>query len=350
MGHHWIPQRYLRNFSCPGQPEFVWLHDKRQSGRRAAIGRVEQQRKFYDPDVEIILANDVEVPTNPVIEKLMRAENLNPIERFQLTLYIGTMLLRVPAHRRDLMEKYPTYLLGYLDDLRAQLRTQANVAGVAPERLALWLANVASAGDKLLREMPPAIIEQIRSPWPSVSMLWAIYNMTWRVLVSAGPQYFITTDNPAFYFGSWGLASEESEISFPLSTTHVLHGSWQPAEAGQRLVFLHAWQSLVKEINRRLVSVCDRAFYHEPAPWLSRILAKSSRPFLSTVRWSGPPVYVDRQALLRWQNFQHAPERHRFAHEYTGVRGSGRLFAWILKPYTYRRSQESRLVPQSQAA
>ena len=28
MGHHYVPQRYLRGFQCPEKPGWVWAFDK----------------------------------------------------------------------------------------------------------------------------------------------------------------------------------------------------------------------------------------------------------------------------------------------------------------------------------
>lgn len=112
--------------------------------------------------------------------------------------------------------------------------------------------------------------------------------MTWRILISSGDQQFATSDNPAFHFSSYGLASQESELTFPLATTHALHGSWQLAES--LLVFVRASEGVVREVNRRLASTADRAFYHERAPWLLRILPKS-KPYLSRLRWSDHPSW-----------------------------------------------------------
>ena len=130
-------------------------------------------------------------------------------------------------------------------------------------------------------------------------MLRALFGMTWRVLVASGPQYFATTDNPVFFFRAYGLAREDSELSFSLSTTHALHGSWR--KAGSDLIFVRATQAIVKEINRRLASDAERlAFYHEPAQWLMAILPKKE-PYLSVIRWPSEPPNnrFQRTALTR---------------------------------------------------
>lgn len=300
MGHHFVPQEYLRNFKDPSRPDFVWLHDKRGGpARPAAIGKVAQAKQFYSAETEVILARDVETPGNAVIRKLTSETAITPAERLQLAFYIGVMLKRIPARRRRSAEMMPGVLADVVSNIREELKATASSVQADPELLARRLREVDTAEKKFALQPPPEVLEQIREPWPSEGMLRALFGMTWRVLVSSGPQYFVTTDNPAFFFRAYGLATEESELSFPISTTHALHGSWQTA--GSDLVFLRATQSMVKEINRRLASGTERlAFYHEPAAWLLRILPKKD-PYLSVIRWSNEPPNkrFQRTALTR---------------------------------------------------
>jgi len=53
----------------------------------------------------------------------------------------------------------------------------------------------------------------------------------------------------------------------------------------------------VKEINRRLASSAERAFYFEKATWLHKILSKE-RPFLSAIHWSEPPRWRQLPAIV----------------------------------------------------
>lgn len=134
--------------------------------------------------------------------------------------------------------------------------------------------------------MLPAVATKPQSDKSSRLHVVAAYikNLRWRVLISSGPQYFITTDNPAFIFNAYGLGKDKSELCLPLSTTHLLHGSWQ--SAGSPLLFTPVRKVSVKEMNRRLASGAERiAFFHEPAPWLSAIVRKES-PYLSIIRWT----------------------------------------------------------------
>jgi hypothetical protein len=284
LGHHFVPQRYLENFEDTSQAGFIWLHDKRGGpARLARIDKVVQAKRFYSTETETRLTREVEVPANAVIEKLIGDTAITPVERLQLAYYIGVMMKRVPARRRHATEMIPGVLADVVEKVRGGLKATAIAMQADPELLAQRLRDVDVMEVKFASEPPPEVVSQIREPWPSEAMLRALFEMTWRVLVSAGPQYFITSDNPAFFFREYGLGREESELSFPLSTTHALHGSWKTA--GSDLVFLGATQALVKEVNRRLASEAERlAFYHEPAPWLLAILPKK-KPHLSVIRW-----------------------------------------------------------------
>jgi hypothetical protein len=114
-------------------------------------------------------------------------------------------------------------------------------------------------------------------------MVTVVYDMAWRVLRADGPIFYLTADNPAFYFEAFGLATECAELTFPLSTTHCLYGSWQGPRGG--LLFLDARQSFVKEANRRLASSAERfAFYHEGVDWIRKLLQKR-QPYLSRIEW-----------------------------------------------------------------
>lgn len=289
MGHHYVPQRYQKGFKS--RPDFIWLHDKRTAQvREVSIRQAAQAREFYTPEVEVLLATVVEAPTNPIIDKLTHSEPITRGEREQLALYVATMLVRVPARRRSAMEKYPERLTDFVSDVRQQLRAMAErLPIVDPSIVAERLAQVDAWAAKHATTPPADLIERIRQPWPSRRMVSGICDMTWRVLISSGPQYFITSDNPAFLFHSVGIINRDSELSFPLSTTHALHGCWQPAPS--HLVFVpHVEQKIVREVNRRLASASDRAFYHEPAPWLVNLLQKPN-PHLSKILWSKRPTW-----------------------------------------------------------
>jgi hypothetical protein len=297
VGQHYVPQRYLRNFACAAKPRVVWFHDK-ASGviREVAIKQVAQSRDYYTREVETLLAQVVEAPTYPVIAKLTAKRPIDQHEQHQLALFVATMLMRVPAHRRSALDKYPAKLSDYVAGVRAQIESlAANRPDIDPRMIAERLAWLDAWAGRHAHEPPEEIVDQIHSPWPYDTMVCAIEGMTWRIVESIGPQYFIATDNPAFHFGAYGLGSKGSELTFPLSTTHALHGSWQ--EAGARIVHIIARQAFVREFNRRLASTADRAFYHAKAPWLLPLLQKETH-YLSVIHWAQPPRWRRRPPLV----------------------------------------------------
>jgi hypothetical protein len=285
MGHHYVPQAYLRNFESGSTPPgCIWTFDKLRANRRLLpIAAVAQSPNYYDPEVEKELNTSVEAPANPCLDKLRNGNSLSEQERMAVAVYTATMLKRVPHRRLEAHKLIP----GVLDKTIADVQQFVHSVATADDRaLGLMdqrLADIEAIRQKYLIEPPPEVTEMIRTPWPSSNMVDAVLNMTWRVLVSSGPVYFITSDNPGHFFSAYGLASKESEFCLPLSTTHALHGCWQPAVSN--LVYVQVPVSTVKEINRRVASTTTRmAFYHENVPWLQKLVRKDD-PYLSVIHW-----------------------------------------------------------------
>jgi hypothetical protein len=284
MGHHFVPQRYLRNFEDPGHPRYIWVHDRQgDTPQLAKIEKVAQSRKFYSPSTEKILAEAVERPTNAVIDKLTSNQSITPAERAQLAYYIAVMMKRIPAHRRHARAMMPEALASLVKDIREQLKVLSNDVRANPEVFKRRAVELDEVERKFQAHPPQEVLEQIREPWPSVRIVELVFRMTWRILLSAGPIFFVTTDNPAFYFQSLGLARKESELCIPLSTRCMLHGSWQRARPDP--VFVLCEQAIVKEINRRMVSEAERlVFYHQSADWVLKLFKKKSL-VLNKIEW-----------------------------------------------------------------
>lgn len=260
------------------------MFDKVSSqSREASIAKVAQEARFYEPETEVQLNQMVERPANPVIEKLLRKQRPTTEEKWSLALYIAVMLKRVPYRRHEALALVPQVLDDTVGEVRTCLMSLVGAPGVDQSLLQERLAQVETIYEKYKREPPPEVTRQIRQPWPTREMIELLKQMTWRVLETSGPNFFMTSDNPAFFFSTYGLKNPEAEVCLPLSTRYALHCCWQAAKSD--LVFLGASQSFVKEVNRRLASATTRfAFYHEHAQWVHRLLSKDS-PHLSRIRW-----------------------------------------------------------------
>ena len=71
MGHHFVPQRYLRHFAVPGEPGMIWMYDKTSGkARKLAIKTVAQSPGFYSDADEVALAQRIEGPAEAPLNRL----------------------------------------------------------------------------------------------------------------------------------------------------------------------------------------------------------------------------------------------------------------------------------------
>jgi hypothetical protein len=110
----------------------------------------------------------------------------------------------------------------------------------------------------------------------------ALNNMNWVFIEAPDRAFFVTSDNPFFYFTGIGIGKTNSEFSFPISKNVALHGSWQNVIEGQ---YIKAPMYIVNEINSRTISNSSRyVFSPQNASWvLEKIKRKNFR--LKSIVW-----------------------------------------------------------------
>lgn len=283
MGSHYLPQKYLSGFEVDGRPGMIWMYDKTtRHSVCASIEKVAQERGYYSPEDEKRLAQQIEGPANPVLEKIRRFEQISPEERHILAKYIATFLMRVPRRRRRALELYSEVREQVLEQEKPVLEAWA-YSGADDSIIARRLEELDAMRARYRAGPPEIIIEQIRTPWPSQEMIRVCDEMTWRIVHATGDHMFLTGDNPAFFFDSKGIRSPESELTFPLASNLTLIANWQGAGGATYLV--QPRSAYLKEINRRIVSGAERFIYStKPAPWI-RILADRPTPALNRLLW-----------------------------------------------------------------
>lgn len=284
MGSHYVPRHYLRQFEVPEQPGMIWTYDKTGKPEKLLpIVKVAQAKGFYDPDDEAALNNEVEAPALESLAKLRRRELLDSDERVRLAVYVATLMLRVPRRRRKALELVPSVLKDTTDRFRARLKKWAADPNADRALVARRLAEVDLAETKLATDLPTEVHQQIRSPWPKQHYVELIHAMTWRLLIAVGSDYFVTGDSPAYFHEAYGLGTDNTEISLPLAPDVALHACRQGRP--EELHFINAKGGLVKETNRRIVSVTERfVFCHRPTSWIPTVAAKTN-PYLSHIKW-----------------------------------------------------------------
>jgi hypothetical protein len=283
MGNHVVPQRYLKGFQTKARPSFIWMYDKKvNTSKLLPIKQVAQVPGFYADDVEAALNTEAEIPGNDVIDKIRRGEDLEEIDRRHLTYYIGTMIARVPAARARATTYIPAALDNVTQAAKKAIKDAARAGVIDEGTMTARLAEAEAVNARFQKQPPAQVTKVIETPWPFESWLVTIYSMTWRVLQSDGPSYFLTSDNPIALLNGEGLGHPGCELTFPLSKELMLHCSWQGDHEFERLP---AWPQFVKECNRRTAFWARRfVFYHEEAPWVLE-LARNKAPQQNRLNW-----------------------------------------------------------------
>ena len=285
MGHHFVPQAYLRAFQSPNNPGMIWVYPRNGDPRLASIKNVAQASDFYDEDVERELNALVEAPANPFLDRLRRSEFIDADGKYRVSVYIATMLKRVPRSRERGEAMIPKSLEITVSELRNELTELAAEGSVEPQRLQTWLSQVDAAYLKYKDDPPQEVLDQLRIPWPTAKMVNAIRGMQWRILVARSPEMFITSDNPGFFFEAYGLVKEHAEVCLALSPTHCLHCCHQRIPEGD-VAFMFADRETPREINRRIASAATSIVMgHEKQPWPTKLLRKQN-PYLSRINWT----------------------------------------------------------------
>ena len=251
-------------------------------GSRKPPSRRSPKSQFYSPEVEVELNELVERPANRAFDKLRAGLPIVAEDRERIAVYIATMLKRVPGHRQKTLRMAPQILEDTVSKLRNQIETAGQMRDIDPSIVARRLAELDATADQFQKRLPDDIIDQIRTPWPTEVMVELVLGMTWRFVSTEGPSYFLTSDNPAFFFEAYGLGNPESELTFTLTSNLALLGSRQTGGEGR---VLKAKPLLVKEINRRVASTATRfLFYREQKDWVAT-LGRKTDPYLSRIQW-----------------------------------------------------------------
>lgn len=285
MGHHFVPQAYLRPFEDPSCPGFIWAQSRRHdTPKLTSIEKVAQSRRFYEPATEALLASAIEAPANPVLAKLRGGEAPKEHERSCLAVYIATLIQRVPRNRTRAQALAQPTLDDSVVGLREQIVQLAAIGELAPERAERQLAELDKAHTKFTRELPPSVAAQIRDPRPTPRIIQAILSMRWRVLRASVPDYFITSDNPAFFHEAYGVGTEKSELRLPLSPSLALHGC-RGLDEPSLISFHEAPRDWVREFNRSVASGASSvAMSHRRADFLGTLLRRKN-PYLFRLVW-----------------------------------------------------------------
>jgi hypothetical protein len=284
MGHHYVPQEYLRGFADPENSDKIWMYDKQSCQfTHASIKSVAQEKLYYSETTERQLSELVEGPAHQVLKKLRLRYKIDNSERIRLAIYVGTMLMRVPRRRRKAFQMLPGILEETINNISNQVDQWARTTTVGPELISRRYSELEQASMKFMTKPPAKIIEMIRTPWPTLKEMACLSNMTWRIVSSESDEFFVTSDNPAYFFEAYGLGNPQSELTFALASDLMLFASWQGAH--HETIFTKTTSAIKREANRRIASGAERfVFCRAQEDWVAKI-ANKQMPYLSRIQW-----------------------------------------------------------------
>jgi hypothetical protein len=266
MGNHYVPRKYLAGF-CDSSRK-IWTYDRLQKKLfLAALEKVANEKNFYSPEDEADLNRIAEAPANEILDKLRDGQSIADAEWEMVGYYIATLLCRVPGRRLEFAKMAPAVFGETVECVKAKIKEAGQSLGMSEAAISARIEEADALYRKHVDDPTPLIQETLRCPWPSETIFALIQGMTWRILKSSGPDSFLTSDNPVFYFECWGFGCPEAEISFPIASKFLLHGNRRQGKHGEVVPIP---RKAIVEMNRRTVSRATRfIFNHRREDWIA---------------------------------------------------------------------------------
>lgn len=271
MGHHYVPQFYLRGFT---EGDRLWVHDRQ--ARRSFLSQpkaVANENSLYTDELEQHLANEVEGPAKSAIEAIRKLATPTRSEREALARYVVSLWKRVPEGRARVVANVPQVAESIRREYTQQLREAAVSAAVPGERANARQNEMNAALDKFVREPPPELWHHNLGRDSSPNVVESLLSMNWRFLFTEGAQ-LLTSDNPVFFFLHEGIGARSSELTLPLSSSVAL---WANRNTLTGPTFIEARPAAVRELNRRTAQNATRFVYsRREESWILPFVCKGA--------------------------------------------------------------------------
>lgn len=108
MGQHYIPEYYLNGFSDSLNSSNIWVYEK--GSKRifpSTIKNAANENNRWPASIEKYLANQIESPANPILDKIRNRQSLTQGDKDTLSAYMVVMLQRVPRGLERTRSKAP---------------------------------------------------------------------------------------------------------------------------------------------------------------------------------------------------------------------------------------------------
>ena len=270
--HHYIPQFYLKGFTDPRKENCVWVYDKEEEKLFPSTPLNIAVEKDYhtmineksEADTETIenLYGFIESDASKVIQKIHIGEMLDEEDRSIFSLFVSSMLVRVPNYRKNIEKIFAD---STLDNLLSLAKNETAFTESYEEFLKKTGTSPDISLDDLRKYTLDGEYDIITNPQVSLAMSISqllhlpqvFLQMKWAFIRSESERMFLSSDNPLFFwdpthdpdsFSGVGLMNKNIEVSLPLSNEICAVGGWETP--GDYNVIPGKTQ-LVNNLNRR---------------------------------------------------------------------------------------------------
>jgi hypothetical protein len=253
MGDHYIPKYYLKGFLTDPSSDLLFVYRKGdKTPFKSSINNIAHQNDFYSREIESYLANEIEDPANQVLKKVREQKIITSDEKHCLAKYLMVLWKRVPLQKDMIIEKMPEMM----DSLISQYETEFIELGqYHPHKKDIVERRISELREFQEKNQNEDFSKEIwlgTLPIDKTTKPVDVFcKMTWRFLIPKNNElFFLTCDNPLFFFPRMGIGKRKSEVSFPINSRLALWATWRiDLQEG----FYPCRSQIVKEINRRTI-------------------------------------------------------------------------------------------------
>ena len=269
--HHAVPRFYLSRFA--DEDGLIWLHDlQRHLATKVSPRDAIVEKHLYAPEVgenpkddtiEKFLAEHIESPAAPAIERLASGDSVSDEDRQRIALFVAYQEFRVPrirdAIQRMMTEVGERVLAMSVQHPESMKRTFAEMGKPISDEDLAKLTNAVKTGGIAVQATKVPWLASAAVPTEIASMLT---RMPWAVVEAPDRMEFITSDSPVvkvltdrkvppMLAGGWLSPSAESTIALDPWRVLVI----RPDGKEGRFGISKLW---CKDVNRRTVRQARR--------------------------------------------------------------------------------------------
>lgn len=251
---HFLPQYYQKGFLNSSEKIFAYFIDEKRYLPSSDTKEICIKKNFHEKETEDYFTQKVEHPANSVIKKIRALENFDINEKIYMSRYILIQTFRSPAYREKLKEEYPKSLKDFSDNFCKNLKYK-NGKKISDSEIRRLYTKIA-VNHECHQETWLKMIKSLSNydGDEHINVLKKLSELKWQFFITK-KYYFITSDNPVFIF-NFGIDSELSELSFPISKNILLWASNR--KDIKDCCYYKIPEKYVLDLNKRQINIADQ--------------------------------------------------------------------------------------------